>query len=208
MAGDYAICVPMFSDGAGHKGFPGAGEATYRTRFTTGGTTLVDKKLDLCEVLQGTGLKDSPTARYRLSIDASRSAAAYRVGTRMSAVWDFALRPVPGTEIGTMPLSTVRFTPKLSLDSTTKAGTRITVPVTVEGAAAARGALRSLTVKVSYDGGRTWKNTPVHTTANGKRSVTLTQPRTPGSVSFKATATDTKGNTVNQTMINAYRTVR
>ncbi|ELS57054.1 S8 family serine peptidase [Streptomyces viridochromogenes] len=208
MAGDYAICVPMFSDGAGHTGFPGGGEATYRTRFTTGGTTLVDKKLDICEILSGTGLKNRPTARYRLSIDASRSAAAYRVGTRMSAVWDFTLRPVPSTEIGTMPLSAVRFTPKLSLKSTAKAGTRITVPVTVEGAAAARGALRSLTVKVSYDGGRTWKNTPVHTTANGKRSVTLAQPRTPGSVSFKATATDTKGNTVNQTMINAYRTVR
>ncbi|MFM9580800.1 S8 family serine peptidase [Streptomyces caniscabiei] len=208
LAGDYAICVPMFSDGAGHRGMPGAGEATYHTWFTTGGTTLVDKKLDPCEMETGTGLKNSPTARYRLSIDASRSAAAYRVGTRMSAVWDFALRPVPSPEIGTMPLSAVRFTPKLSLNSTAKAGTRITVPVTIEGAAAARGALRSLTVKVSYDDGRTWKNTPVHTTANGKRSVTLTQPRTPGSVSFKATATDTKGNTVNQTMINAYRTVR
>ncbi|MDX5563131.1 S8 family serine peptidase [Streptomyces sp. ID05-04B] len=208
LGGDYSICVPMFSDGPGHTGFPGAGEAAYRTRFTAGGTTLVDKKLDICEILQATGLKNSPTARYRLSIDASRPAATYRVGTRMSAVWDFTLRPVPSTEIGTMPLSAVRFTPKLSLDSTTKAGTRITVPVTVSGAAAARGALRSLTVKVSYDGGRTWKNTPVRTAANGKRSVTLAQPRTPGSVSFKATATDTRGNTVNQAMINAYRTVR
>ena len=208
LAGDYAICVPMFSDGVGHTGYPGAGEAAYRTRFTTGGTTLLDKKFDICELPSGAGLKNRPTARYRLSIDASRSAAVYRVGTRMSAVWDFTLRPVSSTEIGTMPLSAVRFTPKLSLNSTAKAGTRITVPVTVEGAATARGALRSLTVKVSYDGGRSWKNTPVRTTANGRRAVTLTQPRTPGSVSFKATATDTKGNTVNQTMINAYRTVR
>ncbi|MEV0636811.1 S8 family serine peptidase [Streptomyces sp. NPDC050619] len=202
----YAFCVPMFADGAGHDYLPGATD-TYRTRFATGGTTLTDAKGDPCLMPNGSGLKDH-TARYRLSIDASRSAAVHRVGTRVSAVWNLTLSPVSSAKVATMPLSVVRFSPKLGLGSTAKAGARITVPLTVQGAAAARGALRSLTVQVSYDGGRTWKNTRVHTAPGGKRSVTLTQPRTPGSVSFKATAADIKGNTVSQTMINAYRTVR
>ncbi|MBR8639712.1 hypothetical protein KEF29_11390 [Streptomyces tuirus] len=39
---------------------------------------------------------------------------------------------------------------------------------------------RSLTVKVSYDGGRTWKPATVPTAANGKRYLTLTHPARPG----------------------------
>ncbi|MDX2931792.1 hypothetical protein [Streptomyces ipomoeae] len=151
---------------------------------------------------EGSGLKDR--TGYRLRTDASRSAEVYRAGTRVTAVWDFTLRPVPGTENGTMPLSVVRFTPRLSLHSTAKASTRVTVPLVVRGAAA----VRSLSVKVSYDGGRSWKSTTVHTASDGKRSVTLAQPTAPGSVSFKATTVDTKGNSVTQTLINAYRTVR
>ncbi|WP_427919200.1 hypothetical protein [Streptomyces sp. cg40] len=46
------------------------------------------------------------------------------------------------------------------------------------------------------------------TGANGKRSVTLTSPAKSGTVSLKATLTDTKGNTMTETLVNAYRTVR
>ncbi|MEU6225537.1 S8 family serine peptidase [Streptomyces sp. NPDC047042] len=206
MKSNYGICVPLFSDGSGHTGYLGPSEAAYRTRFTMGDTVLLDEKQDLCDSLEGgSGLSDR-TARYRLSMDATRRAAVYRVGTRVSTVWDFTLRPSPDAYV-TMPLSVVRFTPKLSLDSTAKAGTRISVPLVVQGAAAAPGALKSLAVKVSYDGGRTWKSTAVHGAADGKRSVTLSQPKTPGSVSFRATAVDTKGNRVTQTLIDAYRTV-
>ncbi|MFF9041528.1 S8 family serine peptidase [Streptomyces sp. NPDC014892] len=207
MGSNYGICVPLFSDGAGHTGYLGPSEAAYRTRFTMGNTVLLDEKQDLCDNLQGGSGLSNRTARYRLSMDATRKAAVYRVGTRVSTVWDFTLRPSPD-DFATMPLSVVRFTPKLGLDSTAKAGTRITVPLVVQGPAAAPGALKSLAVEVSYDGGRTWKSTAVHTATDGKRSVTLTQPKTPGSVSFKATATDTKGNSVTQTLINAYRTVK
>ncbi|MER6126940.1 hypothetical protein ABT173_31005 [Streptomyces sp. NPDC001795] len=50
--------------------------------------------------------------------------------------------------------------------------------------------------------------TPVRTTADAKRSVTLDQPRTPGSVSFRARAVDAKGTSVTRTLINAHRTTR
>ncbi|MEU1180329.1 hypothetical protein ABZ464_22240 [Streptomyces sp. NPDC005820] len=203
---DYALCVPLFSDGAGHTGYLAPSQAAYRTRFTMGDTVLLDEKQDLCNTLEGGSGLSNRTARYRLSMDATRKAAVYRVGTRVSMVWDFTLRPSPD-DFADMPLSVVRFTPKLGLDSTAEAGTRITVPLVVQGAAAAPGALKSLAVKVSYDGGRTWKSTAVHGAAGGKRSVTLTQPKTPGSVSFRATAVDNRGNSVTQTLINAYRTV-
>ncbi|MEU9456272.1 S8 family serine peptidase [Streptomyces sp. NPDC048277] len=199
----YWICLGMFDDGAGHAGYPEASEITVHARLSTGGTVVADRKEDC---FNGSGFPDRP-ARYRLAVDASRSASVYHVGTRVSVVWDFAVRPVASPGSGTMPLSVVRFTPRLGLDSTARAGSRITVPLVIRGAAAAPGALRTLTVQVSYDGGHTWKGSAVHTASDGRRSVTLTQPATPGTVSFKATATDTGGNRVTQTLIDAYRTV-
>lgn len=58
-------------------------------------------------------------------------------------------------------------------------------------------------MKVSYNGGTTWSNAPV-TTRNGKRTLTLTHPKTARSVSFKATLTDTTGNTYTVTILKAY----
>ncbi|WP_427920702.1 S8 family serine peptidase [Streptomyces sp. cg40] len=200
----YAICVPMLSDGAGH---PNAGAATWHVSFTADGRTLSDRRTDPCDL----GVQDGmPTkkAAYRLSIDATRPAKDFSVGTRASAVWTFTADHVPGTELVNFPMSVVRFTPRLSPTSTAKAGARLTVPVGIQGPAAARGAVKSLAVQVSYDGARTWKRVTVTTAANGKRSLTLTNPARPGTVSLRATLTDTKGNTVTETLVNAYRTVR
>ena len=80
--------------------------------------------------------------------------------------------------------------------------------VTVRGPAAARGHLKSLAVWVSYDGGHSWRRVTVRTDASGKRSVTLTHPARPGTVSFKAALADTESNTYAGTIYNAYRTVR
>ncbi|MFJ9706225.1 S8 family serine peptidase [Streptomyces sp. NPDC101234] len=63
-------------------------------------------------------------------------------------------------EVESYDLSVVRFMPRLSLTSTAKAGSRLAVPIGLQGPAAQQGAVRSLTVQVSYDGGRTWKPAP------------------------------------------------
>ncbi|MGW0421463.1 hypothetical protein [Streptomyces sp. NPDC003015] len=61
---------------------------------------------------------------------------------------------------------------------------------------------------MSYDGGRTWKPVTVHGTASGKPYLALTNPKRPGTVSFRADLADTAGNTCTGTIRNAYRTVR
>ena len=62
-----------------------------------------------------------------------------------------------------LPASTVRFNARRSgLDSRVEAGRTVTFPVTVEGAARGRN-LKSLTVYVSYDDGRTWTKLTVGT---------------------------------------------
>ncbi|MDX2709346.1 hypothetical protein PV350_41875 [Streptomyces sp. PA03-6a] len=87
-----------------------------------------------------------------------------------------------------------------SLDNTGKARAKVRVPVTVEGAAEGRN-LKSLKVWVSYDKGAHWEKTGVR---DGRLEVT--NPRAGGTVSFKAEAADRQGNTVAETIVDAYLT--
>ncbi|AMW08195.1 hypothetical protein A4E84_00765 [Streptomyces qaidamensis] len=199
----YALCVPMFSDGSGN--FSYSAQNRIRTRLTSGSKVIGDFTEDTCPNTYA-NLR-AGTARYKLSITADRS-KGYKISDRVTGEWTFTSANTPETRAVAWPLSVVRFHPKLSLTGTAKAGGRITVPLSLQGPAAAKGHLKSLTVKASYDGGRTWKQVPVHAGAGGKSYLTLTNPRKPGTVSFKAALADAAGNTYTGTIRNAYRTVR
>ncbi|MFF8196451.1 S8 family serine peptidase [Streptomyces bobili] len=189
--------LPLFSDGAGH-----VGESRYsraRSTLYAGGTRVfaVDTPL--------TGVSyELPAAKrsFRLTTDVSRAITLSSVSTRVTAEWTFTSAHVTG--VGQrLPLSVVRFTPRLSTESTAEAGTRFSVPFTVEGAATARTA-RKLAFSVSYDDGRTWH--PVKA-VDGKR-LDLRHPAKAGTVSLRVTLTDAAGNTLKQTIHRAYRTVK
>ncbi|MFJ1973247.1 S8 family peptidase [Streptomyces sp. NPDC087903] len=188
--------LPLFSDGAGH-----VGESRYsraRSTLYAGGTRVfaVDTPL--------TGSYELPAAKrsFRLTTDVSRPTTLSSVSTRVTAEWTFTSAHVTG--VGQrLPLSVVRFTPRLSTESTAKAGTRFSVPFTVEGAATARTA-RKLAFSVSYDDGRTWHPAKA---VDGKR-LDLRHPAKAGTVSLRVTLTDAAGNTLKQTIHRAYRTVK
>ncbi|MEV3972895.1 S8 family serine peptidase [Streptomyces sp. NPDC050698] len=199
----YSVCVPMFSDGPGD--FSYSAQTEIHTRLTSGSKLIGDFTEDTCPNTYSNLL--AGTARYKLSITADRS-KGYRISDHVEGVWTFSSANTPETQVATWPLSVVRFHPKLSLTGTAKAGARITVPLSLQGPAAAKGHLKSLTVKVSDDGGRTWKPVAVHNSAGGEYYLTLTNPKRPGSVSFSAALADTAGNTYTGTIRNAYRTVR
>jgi subtilisin family serine protease len=203
LGGYYYVCVPMFSDGPGNSAY--LPQATVTTRLSSGSRVFTSTKDDTCLNVYG-GLPAGPT-RYRLSISTDRT-KDYRSSDHVDAAWTFTSRDKGETKGVPFPLSVVRFHPKLSLTDTAKAGARVTVPLSLQGPAAAKGHLKSLTVRVSYDGGRTWKTVAVHTDHAGKRYLTLTHPKKPGTVSFRASLTDTDGNTATETIHTAYRTVR
>lgn len=99
-----------------------------------------------------------------------------------------------------MPVSAVRFSPTLSPTGSAVANATLRVPVTVQGAAA-DGRLRSLAVLVSVDSGASWTRVPVESGA-----VTIHNPRAGTGVSLRSELTGIDGNTLTQTIVNAYRT--
>ncbi|QIQ06280.1 S8 family peptidase [Streptomyces liangshanensis] len=194
---DMLVCVDLFSDGAGH--FGSSPVTKQRTVITADGKKLLDNREDLC---QEVGNLPATSARYVVSTDASRSTTLAGVTTRLVASWSFTSKRPPATG-ATLPLSTVRFLPKLDLASTAAAGKKLTVPLAIDGPAAGKG-FKSLAVQVSYDGGTKWAKAPVTTAKDGKKSLTLSHPKKATSVSFKAKLTDTKGFTYDVTVVKAY----
>ncbi|WP_405496821.1 S8 family peptidase [Streptomyces sp. NBC_00096] len=193
--------VELFRDGSGHRG--GSAVSGGFTRLESGGELIAEGSES------GWVGADVPaaSAAYRLSAESTRAPEDTATSTKVAAVWTFtSARPASDEQV-TLPLSTVRLSPELSLSGTARAGCALKVPLYVGGAAAAPGQVAALAVKVSYDGGRTWQPVTVSTDAKGARSVTVKHPATARAVSFQVDLRDKAGNTVRETITDAYRLV-
>jgi hypothetical protein len=106
------------------------------------------------------------------------------------------------------PLIFLRYDLDLDLDNTVRAGRAHTVAVTAyyedPGTAPA---VDELQAWATFDDGGGWQPLPVAATGDGSFEVTVAHPRlteTDGAVGLRIHATDTDGNTVEQTIDRAY----
>jgi hypothetical protein len=139
---------------------------------------------------------------YRVVTEATRGHTD--LSTRISAKWTFSHAGPTPDRTAPLPIQVVRF--DVGLDETNSAPGSRRQPVTVtvhRNPSAATAGVRSLTVDVSYDDGATWQRTPV--TIVGDRGVVVLHHPPTGYVSLRAKAVDTAGNSVDQTIVHAYR---
>jgi len=185
--------LPLFADGQGHHAFSDL--TSVRTTLYRNGTKFGSNT----DPLTGKATFKVPAgaAEYTLTTSAGRSTKVHAASTRIDASWTFHSKR-PTTGVSELPVSSVRFKAPVGLDSRVPAGRTVTYPVTVEGAATGRN-LKSLTVYVSYDDGRTWKKTDVR---NGK--ITVRNPAQGKGISLRAKITDKKGNRSTISIHNAY----
>ncbi|MGO1055435.1 S8 family serine peptidase [Crossiella sp. CA198] len=185
--------LPLFTDGQGR----GGGSA-----IDSGSTVL---KLD-GKVIGSTDRPLDPetffslpaaSGRYEFSTTANRKDLA-SISTSVTTTWGFTSAHTDS--LTRVPVSMVRFTPALGLDGTLPAHSWQRVPLTVQGAAAGD-QLKSLTAAVSYDRGASWQQAWV---AGG--AVFVVNPAKGKSVSLRATAVGKGGDTVTQTVLDAYLT--
>ncbi|MEV5545577.1 S8 family serine peptidase [Streptomyces sp. NPDC052309] len=184
--------VPLFADGKGH-----AGSSLFTSSVTTlyrNGTKVGSNDDPLFGEKEFT--VPSGDAQYRLTTSVKRSVKVAAASTRIDASWTF--RSKKTADLTKLPASTARFLAATGQDSRVAAGKTATVPVTVEGAAAGKN-LKSLSVYVSYDYGKTWKKVTVK---NGK--ITVKNPAKGKGISFHAKIDDKKGNKSTISIYNAY----
>jgi len=192
------VDLPLYGDRAGHAGSlvptDSARTALYRDGELVGEFPW-----------SGSGSFTVPpeTAGYRLEVADTR--ATGDLTTAVSAQWTFRSGHADGDQPARLPLAAVRFTPRLDANNAAPAGRTFELPVKVEGQPGAPAApVAQLTVEVSYDDGATWSRAPLRTAGSGW-IATVRHPRQDGYVSLRATATDTSGTGVTETIIHAYR---
>ena len=186
--------VPLFSDSAKHAG--SSDFLSVNTTLYRNGTKVGSNK----DPLFGGEAFTVPSAdaEYKLTTSVIRSVKVAAASTRIDASWTFHSKKPSGVVPAQLPASTVHFGAKTGLDSRVEAGKKVTFPVTVEGAAAGRN-LKSLSVYVSYDYGKTWKKLTV---SHGK--ITVKNPAKGKAISFHAKIADKKGNKSTISIYNAY----
>ncbi|MER7048469.1 S8 family serine peptidase [Streptomyces jumonjinensis] len=186
--------LPVFADGQGHPG--GSLYSSVKTTLHQGDTKVGENKDPLTGDESFT--VGSGDAGYTLATSVERSAKVSKAASRIDAEWTFRSKRAAEGKLAKLPVSTARFGAKVGLDSTAPAGRTQSVPVTVQGPAAGKG-LKSLSVHVSYDAGKSWKKLTV-----AKGGVSVKNPAKGKSLALRAKVTDKKGNTGSVTVYDAY----
>lgn len=189
--------VPMFSDVTpGHFGY---------ARTETAKTTLYRDGVRVAESPEaGYVLYEAPSAPAEIRVETEATQRVYETSTEIRASWRFRTQSVPGPDGLPLAAMAVRFQPQLGDDNAAPGDRVHPIPITVErhpGASPAR--LASLTVEVSYDDGRKWRR--VVPRRHGGDWLALIRNPDRGFVSLRAVAVDVDGNSVDQTIIRAYR---
>jgi subtilisin family serine protease len=190
-AGDtMTIDVPRFNDGAGR-----AGDSSTTVRTTT---LFRDGK----KIADADGEIPVPPDEsvYTLQMHTERG-TPHVLSTKTDIAWTFRSGHVDADAPRTLPLWSFRFAPELDQLNTAPADRVCAVPFSVTPQQGAYpGELTTRRVDVSFDDGATWKPAPLRPGA-----ALITHPKGSGFVSLRATAADTNANTVEQTIIHAYR---
>ncbi|WAM00196.1 S8 family serine peptidase [Streptomyces sp. Je 1-369] len=185
--------IPVVADGEGHPGW--SAYSAEKSTLYRNGTKIAEND----DPVSGGETFTVPAgdAEYRLTASVRRDPKVAAASSRVEASWTF--RSKNTTARTELPVSTARFTPKLDLSSRAPAGATQSVPVTVQGAAAGPGNLKSLAVYVSYDDGRAWKRVTVR-----DGGVSVKNPAKGKGISFRAKITDKDGNKSSVSLHNAY----
>ncbi|PRX47534.1 subtilase family protein [Prauserella shujinwangii] len=188
------IDAPLFGDGAGNWGRSATVPSAYTRLFQ--GRVLIGQEDDPG---RGTFTVPPDEADYRLTTEARR-VPAFGLSTRVAATWTF--RSARTDEPTRLPLSTVRYFAPLDDRGTAPAGVPFLVPVALQKQASPRlSPAHRLSAEVSYDSGESWSSARVI----GNSLLVLRHPEDADTVSLRVSAADADGNTVEETIIDAYR---
>ncbi|GAB2841307.1 S8 family peptidase [Lentzea nigeriaca] len=184
---DLLLNLPLLADG--NHGYGRSTRDSERTALYRDGV-LVGENSDVYRGLP------AQASDYRVERSIERG-TQFDLSTRVSAVWTF--RSAAAAAPATLPMSVVRFEPKLDAHGAVPAGTlqRLGLLTQSQGDV---GELRDLRVEYSFDDGASWRRAGI-----SGASALIYHPADARFASLRAAATDSKGNAFELTIIRAYR---
>lgn len=194
--GRMLVDLPMYADQDGHLG--GSLTDTARTTLYRDGVTVGRSQ----EVGQGEFAVPLAPATYRLETSATRSTVS-QLSTRVEAAWTFRSAVITAGP-RPLPLTVLRFGPRVDDHNRFRGGRASLIPVTVEPNGSSTPAVRRLTVRVSTTDGRSWQDVPVVQVGTDRWAAVVSGRPGCSSVSLRATAVDAAGNRSELTIIRAY----
>ncbi|MFD3453256.1 S8 family serine peptidase [Streptomyces sp. NPDC058691] len=191
------VTVPGWGDGGrDHAGIVGPGSTSQVNELYRNGTLVT--RTD--GTWLGTDLPGA-SARYRLVTSTERT-EGYPYSTATRTEWAFSSATPHGDGARTLPLPQLDYGITTRADGTARRDAELVVtPSQLPGVA--RASLRTDSVEVSYDDGRTWRKSSLRSAGSGAARVRLDAPRGAAFLSLRVRASDTRGNTVTQTVLRA-----
>ncbi|MEU4098804.1 S8 family serine peptidase [Streptomyces sp. NPDC026673] len=189
--------IPAFGDGGrDHAGTLGPGTTTQTIELRRNGRPL--NRAD------GPWLEAElphATSRYRLVTATQRTAGSrFSVATRTE--WGFSSGTPQAGKQQVLPLVQLDYALPTSPNGAARRDAELVVTAShLRGASTAR--VRTDAVELSYDDGRTWHRATLRDARDGAARVALDAPRRAAYLSLRVRASDTRGNTVVQTVIRA-----
>jgi subtilisin family serine protease len=144
-------------------------------------------------------------ATYRLTSRQQRSTPWWQYSTDVRTTWTFtSATPESGRQL--LPLLQVGYGLQLDITNRAAAGLLNTFTLDVGHQPGVDGpGIKTVHAWVSYDDGAKWQQIPLVPLGNGKVLATVPQPKlASGAVSLRVSATDTAGNSIDQTILRAY----
>ncbi|MEU6342895.1 S8 family serine peptidase [Streptomyces sp. NPDC046977] len=192
--------ISAWGDSGGHAGVLWADGETSKVSLYQGDQLLGETVNEGIFAVEGLPTEPLP---YRLVVEGKRDLPGRPYSTRTRTDWGFVSGTTDYSVISALPLIQLDYA--VATDLSGRAGRRTALSVTPSHLAGATGAgaIRTVTLDVSYDDGATWHRTTLCHRGTAW-TAQLNAPRSARFASVRATAKDAGGNTVSQTVVRAF----
>jgi subtilisin family serine protease len=190
-----SVVVPGFGDGtANHAGVIGPGTTDQSTALYQGKKVVVETGGYYLDADVAAGKAD-----YRLVTDTKRTDYPYSTATHTQ--WTFTSAAPAKDKTTQLPLVQLDYGISTSFDGKAdRKATLLVTPSHIPGASVA--AVRTDTVELSYDDGKTWRKASLSSSSRGA-STKVNAPALATFLTIRVKASDSRGNTVTQTIVRA-----
>ncbi|TDD59399.1 hypothetical protein E1263_15260 [Kribbella antibiotica] len=192
LGNDLEVSAGNYGDGSGARGYVVTDSAG--TTLTRDGEQIATSNSFGYAFVSG---QPAGEATYKFVTTGTQSLAPFATKVDLTATFKSSASPTRTA----VPFSVVRFQPKVDGQNLATRTKVTALPVVVNGVKASQ--VKTLTVEVSGDDGKTWTPAKVRRTGQGFTAVFNT-PAGAG-ISLRTSVTDKAGNNTTQSVLNAYR---